>query len=71
MSKALIIDDETQMRRLLRMVLEGRGFAVCEAELGQQGLQEAALSSVVEEQAASSNAAPVSDQAQTIRSACP
>ena len=31
------------MRRLLRMVLEGRGFAVCEAELGQQGLQEAAF----------------------------
>ena len=41
--KILIIDDEIQMRRLLRMVLEGRGFAVCEAELGQQGLQEAAF----------------------------
>ena len=41
--KILIIDDEGQMRRLLRMVLEGRGFAVCEAELGQQGLQEAAF----------------------------
>ena len=41
--KILIIDDESQMRRLLRMVLEGRGFAVCEAELGQQGLQEAAF----------------------------
>lgn len=42
-TKVLIIDDEIQMRRLLRMVLEGKGFAVCEAELGQQGLQEAAF----------------------------
>ncbi len=43
MSKALIIDDETQMRRLLRMVLESRGYEVCEAADGQLGLQEAAL----------------------------
>jgi two-component system, OmpR family, KDP operon response regulator KdpE len=42
-SKALIIDDETQMRRLLRMVLESRGYEVCEAEDGQLGLQEAAF----------------------------
>ena len=41
--KILIVDDEIQMRRLLRMVLEGRGFTVCEAEQGQQGLQEAAF----------------------------
>lgn len=43
MSKALIIDDEQQMRRLLRMVLESRGYEVCEAAEGQHGLQEAAF----------------------------
>lgn len=43
MSKALIIDDEQQMRRLLRMVLEPRGYEVCEADEGQRGLQEAAF----------------------------
>ena len=43
MSKALIIDDEQQMRRLLRMVLESRGYQVCEADNGQLGLQEAAF----------------------------
>lgn len=43
MSKALIIDDETQMRRLLRMVLESRGYEVSEAAEGQRGLQEAAF----------------------------
>ncbi|WP_395743161.1 response regulator transcription factor [Prosthecobacter sp.] len=43
MSKALIIDDEQQMRRLLRMVLEARGYEVCEAAEGQLGLQEAAF----------------------------
>lgn len=43
MSKALIIEDEQQMRRLLRMVLESRGYQVCEAADGQLGLQEAAF----------------------------
>jgi two-component system KDP operon response regulator KdpE len=43
MSKALIIDDEQQMRRLLRMLLESRGYEVCEANEGQHGLQEAAF----------------------------
>ena len=43
MSKALIIDDEQQMRRLLRMVLEARGYEVAEAADGQLGLQEAAF----------------------------
>jgi two-component system KDP operon response regulator KdpE len=43
MSKALIIDDEQQMRRLLRMVLESHGYEVCEAAEGQLGLQEAAF----------------------------
>lgn len=43
MSKALIIDDEQPMRRLLRLVLEARGYDVCEAADGQLGLQEAAF----------------------------
>ncbi len=43
MSKALIIEDEQQMRRLLRMLLESRGYEVCEADEGQRGLQEAAF----------------------------
>jgi len=38
---ALIIDDEIQIRRLLRMALESKGYAVRAAENGQMGLQEA------------------------------
>lgn len=38
---ALIIDDEVQIRRLLRLALESRGWTVREAEAGQLGLQEA------------------------------
>ncbi len=38
---ALIIDDEIQIRRLLRMALEARGYIVREADKGQLGLQEA------------------------------
>jgi two-component system KDP operon response regulator KdpE len=37
---ALIVDDEVQMRRLLRVGLEGAGYKVCEATSGQEGLQE-------------------------------
>jgi len=37
---ALIIDDEVQIRRLLRIGLEGAGYKVCEAASGQEGLQE-------------------------------
>ncbi|MES2996627.1 MAG: response regulator transcription factor [Verrucomicrobiota bacterium] len=40
---ALIIDDEIQIRRLLRLALESRGYQVHEAENGQIGLQEAAF----------------------------
>ena len=40
---ALIIDDEIQIRRLLRLALESRGYAVREAENGRLGLQEAAF----------------------------
>jgi two-component system KDP operon response regulator KdpE len=38
----LIIDDEIQMRRLLRVTLEGNGYRVFEAANGQEGLIEAA-----------------------------
>ena len=38
---ALIIDDEVQILRLLRMALESKGYTVREAEAGQLGLQEA------------------------------
>ena len=37
---ALIIDDEKQIRRLLRLALEGADFQVYEAETGQAGLAE-------------------------------
>ena len=39
---ALIVDDEAQIRRLLRVVLEGEKYQVHEAENGQQGLIEVA-----------------------------
>jgi two-component system KDP operon response regulator KdpE len=38
----LIIDDEVQIRRLLRVALEGANYRVFEAPNGQQGLVEAA-----------------------------
>ncbi len=38
----LVIDDEVQMRRLLRRTLEGGGYRYCEAENGESGLLEAA-----------------------------
>lgn len=38
----LIVDDEVQIRRLLRVTLEGGGFRVREAENGNLGLTEAA-----------------------------
>lgn len=38
---ALIIDDEIQIRRLLRLALVSRGYVVREAESGRLGLQEA------------------------------
>src|ERR1700687_2295806 len=39
---ALIIDDEVQIRRLLRVALENENYQVHEAETGQQGLVEIA-----------------------------
>jgi two-component system KDP operon response regulator KdpE len=38
----LVIDDEKQIRRLLRITLEGEGYKVRETETGQLGLQEVA-----------------------------
>ncbi len=39
---ALVIDDEVQMRRLLRVNLEAHGYRVVEARTGQEGITEAA-----------------------------
>ena len=39
----LVIDDEVQIRRLLRLTLESAGYAVREAENGTLGLNEAAV----------------------------
>lgn len=41
--KILIIDDEVQIRRLLRLTLETAGWKVGEAEAGMAGLSEAAF----------------------------
>lgn len=41
-SIALIIDDEVQIRRLLRITLEGASYKVFEAATGKEGLVEAA-----------------------------
>jgi two-component system, OmpR family, KDP operon response regulator KdpE len=41
-SIALVIDDEVQIRRLLRVVLEAENYQVHEAETGRQGLAEIA-----------------------------
>jgi two-component system KDP operon response regulator KdpE len=41
-STALVIDDELQMRRLLRVCLEANGYRVTEATTGKEGIAEAA-----------------------------
>jgi len=41
-SSILVIDDELQMRRMLRISLEGAGYRVWEAGTGEEGLVEAA-----------------------------
>src|SRR5678815_4675189 len=41
--RALIVDDEVQIRRLLRVALEGAGYDVHEADAGQPGLQAVAI----------------------------
>jgi len=42
-AKVLVVDDEPQIRRLLRITLESEGYAVREADLGVTGLTEAAI----------------------------
>jgi DNA-binding NtrC family response regulator len=42
----LVVDDEKNIRRTLRMVLEGEGFEVSEAESAEQGLETVAEGSV-------------------------
>ena len=41
--RILIIDDETQIRKLLRVALSGHGYEVAEAASGHEGLIEAAV----------------------------
>src|SRR5664280_1526072 len=41
-STALVIDDEPQIRRLLRVTLESNGFRVFDAANGQEGIVQAA-----------------------------
>lgn len=43
MPKILVIDDESQIRRLLRILLESRTFEVIDAESGEAGLVAAAF----------------------------
>lgn len=43
MSRALIIDDEIQLRRLLRMLLEARGYETVEAATAREGIEQAGL----------------------------
>ena len=38
-SSVLVIDDERQIRRLLRVSLESRGFVVNEAATGEDGIR--------------------------------
>ena len=40
--RVLVIDDEPQIRRLLRVTLEGNGYQVVDAATGQEGLVQAA-----------------------------
>ena len=44
-ARVLVIEDEIQFRRLLRLTLEAVGYEVCEAATAQQGLHEAAVQS--------------------------
>ena len=39
--QVLIIDDESQIRKLLRLTLEDAGYVVREADSGRRGLHEA------------------------------
>ena len=41
-TRALVIDDEPQIRRLLRLTLEGNGYVVFDAATGKEGMLQAA-----------------------------
>jgi len=41
--RILVIDDEAQMRRLLKITLEGGGYAVEVAESGEEGVRQASM----------------------------
>ncbi|TCL75305.1 two-component system KDP operon response regulator KdpE [Hydrogenispora ethanolica] len=43
-SRILVIDDEPQIRRLLKVALAAHGFEMAEAALGREGLTQAAMS---------------------------
>ncbi|MEL7567737.1 MAG: response regulator, partial [Dehalobacterium sp.] len=42
-ARVLIIDDETQIRRMLKVALSAHGYEIAEAAHGQEGLNQAAL----------------------------
>ncbi|MDF2649381.1 MAG: response regulator [Paenibacillus sp.] len=42
-AKILIIDDEPQIRKLLRVTLTAHGFEAAEASSGQEGLLQATM----------------------------
>jgi two-component system KDP operon response regulator KdpE len=42
LTNALVIDDEPQIRRLLRLTLEGNGYRVIDAATGTDGMLQAA-----------------------------
>jgi len=39
----LVIDDETQIRRMLKVALSAHGYEITEAANGQEGLNQAAI----------------------------
>ena len=43
-ARILVIDDEHEIRRMLRVALSAHGYAVSEASSGKEGLREATIS---------------------------
>jgi len=44
-AKILVIDDELEIRRLLRVALDAHDFVALEAETGREGVEKAAVES--------------------------
>lgn len=42
-ARVLVVDDEKQIRRMLKAALEGHGYDIAEAATGQQGLSQTAI----------------------------